>query len=72
MLAESLCNYVKEEGINERLCKVSDDTALAVDLGIKPTLMSLLRAGYNWLMFYEERVSSEGKIIVRALPKGGM
>lgn len=72
MLAESLCNYVKEEGINERLCKVSDDTALAVDLGIKPTLMLLLQAGYNWLMFYEERVSSEGKIIVRAVPKGGM
>lgn len=72
MLAESLCNYVKEEGINERLCKVSDDTALAVDLGIKSTLMLLLQAGYNWLMFYEERVSSEGKIIVRAVPKGGM
>lgn len=69
MLANELCSYVKEEGIASRKCKVFDDTALAVDIGIKSLLMGILRRGYNYLMFYEERVSSDGRIVIRAIPR---
>lgn len=69
MLALELCSYVS--GVAGTGCSIYDDTALAVDLGIKPTIMKLLKLGFNKLMFYEEKVSSEGKIVIRAIPKRG-
>lgn len=71
MLSRELCNYVRDILGTGLRCTIYDDTALSVDLGIKSKIIKILSSSFNKFMFYEERVSSDGQIVVRAVPKRG-
>lgn len=67
MLSKELYNNIK--GYSEELCSIYDESALAIELNVKSQILNALQAKFKALFFLEEKVSPEGKIIIRAFQR---
>lgn len=66
MISRELYSYIKQ---GNSWCDVYDNSAILVGLESKSKILKMLRTKYTDYNFIEERVSSEEKIIIRAIPK---